>query len=70
MTPFKSYPVTTRHGGRAFNASYELEGVRLSSAYGSRSAPVGTSAKVTATRLLDDVVKAMDPLGRHASTRG
>jgi hypothetical protein len=52
MTPFKSYPITTRQGGHTFSASYELvDGiVRVSSAYGSKSALVGTSAKVTAAR--------------------
>ncbi len=62
MTVFKSYPVTTRHGGHAFSASYELvDGiVRVSSAYGSKSALVGTSAKVTAVRLLDEIVRSLD----------
>ena len=58
MTAFKTYLITTRRGGRTFSASYELvDGVvRVSSAYGSKSALVGTSAKVTAVRLLDEIV--------------
>lgn len=71
MTPFKSYPITTRHRGRTFSASYELvDGiVRVSSAYGSKSALVGTSARVTAVRLLDDIVGSLadDAPGRRSA---
>ena len=61
MTPFKSYPITTRRGGLTFSGSYELvDGVvRVSSAYGSKSALVGTSAKVTAVRLLDEIAGSL-----------
>jgi hypothetical protein len=71
MPRFKSYPVTTRHRGRTYSASYELEGgiVLVSSAYGSKAAPVGASAKVTAVKLLDDIVKSLAPPG-HSSARG
>jgi hypothetical protein len=71
MTPFKSYPIVTRQGGHTFSASYELvDGiVRVSSAFGSKSALVGTSAKVTAVRLLDEIVRsqAAPPQGRRSA---
>jgi hypothetical protein len=62
MTAFKSYPVTTKRNGRTFSGGYELvDGVvRVSSAYGSKSALVGTSAKVTAMRLLDEIVGSLE----------
>jgi hypothetical protein len=62
MTAFKSYPVTTRRNSRTFSGGYELvDGVvRVSSAYGSKSALVGTSAKVTAVRLLDEIVGSLE----------
>jgi hypothetical protein len=67
----KSYPITTRRRGETFSGRYELEDglVRVFSAYGSRSAFVGTSARVTAVRLLDEIVGLSEAQSRRPDLR-
>jgi hypothetical protein len=59
MPMFKSYDVKTTVQGRTYNAGYELDGgkVRVSSAYGSKSAAAGKDARATAERLLEEIVR-------------
>jgi hypothetical protein len=62
-------PVQITYGGRAYNASYRVDGgvVSVESAYGSRSAALAASEpKAEAEALLRGLVEAWTPGGPNA----